>query len=381
MSLFLKPLRNVNFDDVKGFCDTYSEGVRVEYKRDVAHIPKTVSSFANTAGGIWLIGIVADSKKNQRRIVGVPGKPGYEEQIIQACITGIYPPLRPDVRVCDMPDDPEKVIIMVKVSESVEAPHAIENSTRAYVRTGNVSQPYELSEMDRLEYLFKRRQQAETKREELIARMATRSRMAKALCDLQIVISPTYPREPLKTLEEIEQFVYDYRAKDPMGFLDRMRRVQGGMMSVGLGHLELNEFGVVLNETNIAVGETTARGRSIKYIQMNELISQLYYAISITKRFIGEKLLSVMMRVRLSNCDNIWLARGSHVLDEMTQPGADYTSYEPMATAETRVAIEALFDRVVGTITDLVKQISWHFNRSDLYLEEDVKEFLKRKRQ
>jgi len=53
MSLFLKQLKDIDFDTVRSFYETYSEGVRVEYKRDLSsNIPKVVSSFANTQGGI-----------------------------------------------------------------------------------------------------------------------------------------------------------------------------------------------------------------------------------------------------------------------------------------------------------------------------------------
>ena len=54
--LFTKPQNEITFADVKGFCREFGEGVRVEYKREIKHIPKIVSSFANTHGGVFVIG-------------------------------------------------------------------------------------------------------------------------------------------------------------------------------------------------------------------------------------------------------------------------------------------------------------------------------------
>ena len=57
--MFTKPIDEITFEDVKSFCDVWAEGVRVEYKKEIRHIPKIVSSFANTHGGIFLIGVEA----------------------------------------------------------------------------------------------------------------------------------------------------------------------------------------------------------------------------------------------------------------------------------------------------------------------------------
>jgi len=43
--MFNEPLADVTYDDVLAFCQTYPEGVRAEYKRQLVNIPKVVSSF------------------------------------------------------------------------------------------------------------------------------------------------------------------------------------------------------------------------------------------------------------------------------------------------------------------------------------------------
>ena len=122
-----------------------------------------------------MIGIEEDRKTRSRKLLPLSQMAGYEEQVTQACLMGINPPILPAIRVFDVPGVASKVIVVVKVNQSVEAPHAIENSTRVYVRTGNLSQPYQLAVMSTLEYLFKRRQNSELKRESIIATVAFRS--------------------------------------------------------------------------------------------------------------------------------------------------------------------------------------------------------------
>ena len=46
--MFTKLAADITFSDVEEFCRQFGEGVRVEYKREIQHIPKTVSAFANT---------------------------------------------------------------------------------------------------------------------------------------------------------------------------------------------------------------------------------------------------------------------------------------------------------------------------------------------
>jgi predicted HTH transcriptional regulator len=86
-SLFLKQLKDIDFDTVRSFYETYSEGVRVEYKRDLSsNIPKVVSSFTNTQGGILMIGIEEDRKTRSRKLLPLSQMAGYEEQVTQACL-------------------------------------------------------------------------------------------------------------------------------------------------------------------------------------------------------------------------------------------------------------------------------------------------------
>ena len=83
--MFTKLAADITFSDVEDFCREFGEGERVEYKREIAvkkHIPKIVSSFANTYGGIFLIGAEADKEKN--KVVAIDGIPNVLPSEIRA---------------------------------------------------------------------------------------------------------------------------------------------------------------------------------------------------------------------------------------------------------------------------------------------------------
>jgi predicted HTH transcriptional regulator len=94
-------------------------------------------------GGIWLIGVKTDRKTNMPifPLDGILAQPGIEERISQACWTGIYPALTPAIKVIRLPFNPERVVVVVDVRESIEAPHAIENTTKVYIRNASTTEP------------------------------------------------------------------------------------------------------------------------------------------------------------------------------------------------------------------------------------------------
>jgi len=134
--MFHKRIAEITLDDVQVFCREWGEGVRVEYKNQmIENIPKTISAFANTLGGVIVIGVNPDKARNRVifPIEGMDVQEGIEEKITQRSIQGIYPGIVPDIKVLEVPDKPGKIVVVVKVHETLEAPHAIQNSTRVYI--------------------------------------------------------------------------------------------------------------------------------------------------------------------------------------------------------------------------------------------------------
>ena len=111
--MFHTRINQITYEDVAAFCKAFPESVRVEYKQDIIkNIPKVISSFANTVGGIWVIGVETDKATNLPKLplVGMRRRAGIEEQIVQSAQSGIYPPVTPDVRVLDVPGKPDQML-------------------------------------------------------------------------------------------------------------------------------------------------------------------------------------------------------------------------------------------------------------------------------
>lgn len=165
--LFTKNLEELTKDDVIAFCQKFNEGIRVEYKSNFDtnvknKIPKIISSFANSYGGVLILGIKTEN--------GVPVEPfeGFEKPqrseieltIEEKCLENIYPLLRSAVKVIDI-EGTKNIFVVIEVQQSSIAPHAIENDTKMYIRTGNQSKPYDLADIKKIEMLLHKRNQSE----------------------------------------------------------------------------------------------------------------------------------------------------------------------------------------------------------------------------
>src|SRR6266496_1301702 len=101
-TMFNRRLSEITFADVEQFCKEWPEGIRVEYKRQlIDNIPKTVSAFANSLGGILIMGVSTNATTNRVNfpIEGIDEKAGLEERIIQSSLNGIYPGVLPEVGI------------------------------------------------------------------------------------------------------------------------------------------------------------------------------------------------------------------------------------------------------------------------------------------
>ena len=261
--MFTKPINEITFEDVESFCKEWAEGVRVEYKTEIKYISKIVSSFANTYGGIFLIGVETDQKNNRvTSMPGIPQRNGIEEQIQQSALTGIYPGVIPEIKVVDTPNS-NNVIVIVRVDESIQAPHAIKDVTQVYVRVGSITQPYEykLADMDRIAYMFKRREDSQAVARNVLnrieARAGRRFRPGPDKPDLTIIAKPIFPYRPVISVSDIYK-LYDKK-------LSAIRRVEGGIFYTDGGryveylstkdYIEFNEYGIAYRKSLLSISD------------------------------------------------------------------------------------------------------------------------------
>src|SRR5438309_1718805 len=109
MSLWSKPVESITFEDVNNFLlQKHREGPRLDYKAGLPKklLPKLVAAFANTNGGLIILGVEADKKTNLPFWPPNPPRPelevlanddGIQERITSLCQDNIQPPVLPQV--------------------------------------------------------------------------------------------------------------------------------------------------------------------------------------------------------------------------------------------------------------------------------------------
>ena len=264
MSLWSKPISQINFADVDAFCQKMQpEGARLDYKgiafpKDLA---KTIAAFANTLGGLIILGVDALETENTPiwpPTSGMPMTAGISERVVQISQESIHPPVRVDVsNVIHNDRHPNHAIVVIRVYESREAPHATEKNSRVYVydRTSNTSEPYDLADIARIEYMLDRRKRLVDQREldlrESLARAA--KVMHPSICPIRwISIGPVYPWRQVhdqydcRVFHERNRWAL-YRGHPtyqtlPGGSFSKLRaeREGGGMLCMGCSSVSAN---------------------------------------------------------------------------------------------------------------------------------------------
>lgn len=269
--MFTKLASEIDFNDIDAFCREWAEGVRVEYKSKIVPPAKIISAFANTQGGFLIIGVECDKAKNKAVIPirGIPNEDGIEERIVQSAITGIHPAVNPEVIIRDVPGETNRVVVVVRVHESPQAPHALQNSNRVYVRVGSISQPYEKegdkyqdAGIDRIDYMLKRREEPQRISRQILDRIEERVRKYSSQLgkpNLEIVARPVFPYRPIVSPSKIFEFIdiHAFIPTNPSESNFGRRNVAGGACFMGnKGHSsywELNEYGIVYERAALSL--------------------------------------------------------------------------------------------------------------------------------
>jgi len=161
ISLFTLEKSKIDFKVVKSFCDQQiSEGLRVDYKKDFPKnekLAKAICAFANTAGGIILIGVKADKKSNvPTDIPGIEIVEGLEEKVSSICLGHILPRIMPEIKLCpfELADGSQRAVLFIRISPSYSLPHYVWQTREILVRVNceNIR-----ADLQTIEDLFERR--------------------------------------------------------------------------------------------------------------------------------------------------------------------------------------------------------------------------------
>lgn len=178
MSIYTSPLSQLGTGDLQELLDERAvENSRLEFK---SLIPgkddtlKKLSSFANTYGGIMVVGAEADSSDGRLKdLPGVDLEAGYKQKVVQWCFDGASPPLV--VEVSDpipAPSANGKFCYVASVAENDVAPHFLNGRKGVWVRTDEFSARFEahLADENELRHLFDRRRLVRERRERILQR-------------------------------------------------------------------------------------------------------------------------------------------------------------------------------------------------------------------
>ncbi|MGO9638143.1 MAG: helix-turn-helix domain-containing protein [Terracidiphilus sp.] len=368
--LFLKPPTNAN--DIREFCHRFNEGMRVEYKSVFdtnvrGKVAKMISSFANSLGGVAIVGVTA--------IDGVPQNPieGFdtpEEELTlvieQICLSGLNPPLLP--KITQIPSDiPGKCLLVIEVDESIEAPHAIENSKKVYVRTGNASNPYELADVDLIIELFTRRRDFLTRRNEMIRLQNNRVQSLFPSGPQQMVvevsIGPTFPRRAIVDRQGVWDFMETQRYRGG-AFLPResFRRTNDGVMGRS-GQLvmgDLTQYGFIFWKAAVESFEGMISATTIW--EFGSVLRTILKALVCSNRFYSTTHYrgSLQIDVTLSNC----FQQCMPFFDSNEYRPDDFRSIEYTICAQETTSAEILCAQLDVLLNKLMTQISWSFWQS-----------------
>lgn len=179
--IFAKPVTEISTADLQELLtDNAVENLRLEFKREIppkAETLKKLSAFANTIGGLVVVGADAGNDGRIAALPGVEPTSGYKQTVVQYCFDGMSPPL--DVEVSDAiptPTAPGKVCYIIGVRESDLGPHFLNGRKGVYVRSNEFSSRFDaqLATENELRHLLQRRQLVRERRTELIRRSRER---------------------------------------------------------------------------------------------------------------------------------------------------------------------------------------------------------------
>jgi hypothetical protein len=280
MSIYTTPVSQLQTSDLAELLqDQAVENTRLEFKSEVPAKDETLkklSSFANTYGGLVVVGAAAPSEKGRiEDLPGVDEQSGYKQKIVDWCFQGCSPPITVDVSgPIPTPTGNGKFCYVISVEESEVAPHFLNGRKGVWIRTNEFSGRFhaELANEDELQQLLHRRELVLDRRRHIVERarkrFETHVRTAPALPGSGPVPDATFelcivPRFPARQICEPGQIVFHlnnvrYPTYRGVGF----PRYQMGVMTqlesaiirqpfVEPSFLEANVWGMVFYATGL----------------------------------------------------------------------------------------------------------------------------------
>jgi len=151
----------ISFDDISTFCNQkVKEDIDLDYKSDFpSDLGRLISAFANTQGGIVIIGIDEDGKSREPVCPprGIEGSSDVlRQRILNIAFDAIYPPVEPEVAIVEIPDR-DLYVALIRIAPS-RLLHTVDRRRRIYIRSLDNNRGYELATLPDLRWLWDQRE-------------------------------------------------------------------------------------------------------------------------------------------------------------------------------------------------------------------------------
>jgi hypothetical protein len=282
------------------------------------------------------------------------------------CLQNTYPPVMPRVHMVRS-DVEGRSFAVIQIEESWEAPHAIENSKKVYVRTGNGANPYELADVDLIIELVRRRAEPAAKLHRLLsaARRRADNVVPERTIHSEIIVSPSYPRRVLCTREDCWDFIANSRYRGAHYFpFDTLRRVEDGVASYNreqeYGQVSID--GVLLLRRVMEYNREDAQNPVIRLAELFQPAFRLLHCAEGFYRQVGYRgsltLVVTANNVRLQRM--LFLPSMRVGFNDLR----DFMCYENAVSATEIAQSERLTADLTGVVQRLMRQVCWSFWQS-----------------
>jgi hypothetical protein len=390
MRLLTAPITSLTWQDVSDFCALQlSESTTLDYKREIpGELERTVAAMANTSGGLILIGVEEDrtTTKPTLPVVGLPLVRGLPERVTNLCIANLAPPLVPEIAVVEDPSGSHAVVIL-RVPQSHQAPHAVSRNTKVYLRRGGTNSPEDLATLDELEWLNSGRKRSVEFRESLYIRAQERfpqflrgfdgagAKAPRVERDgmLSLAFCPTYPKELLVAPPALREVLSQIRVRDyygtdhefPLGSLNGVIVQNAFIVHASVAgrewvhHTELNSFGLLFFKQSL-LHPVQLNNREYRVMRASEVFCRLDEVFDCAAKFYERISFngSLLFRMHLQNL--VGYPFGKYSLDE----GGFELSYTPDPTVEYTTTFNSpdLLKAKPDILLASARRVAWAFD-------------------
>jgi len=372
------PIHQITYETVRDFCEQrIAEGPQLDYGLDLRKdIAKTMCAFANTQGGLLILG-VEDDKDNRPvlPIAGVESKRGLREQVVSKAYDAIAPPVFPEVQVCEFAHEQtgdQRAIIVVRVDQSDAGPHAMDQGRRAYVRLDDQSRPEQLATMAQLSWLMERRQRSMDLRERVWEHMRRHAAVALGFGPAKLDIpcyrllgTPVFPTGPLASREQLLQLVERVKASPgwaPYSTGEMFARPVGGGACVGPLRSQPSRWYAEVNENGLVICvEHVARDSEVAPPHLDKAVRLLCHWLSRLGEiwrdvgFFGPGLVRFERTAVETNVGLDW--------DGPKDRYGEYYCPDEIVTVEREVLAREVADALPAMAADILTEFAWAFGR------------------